>query len=414
MGVEDASREQRPSRGRPSGAGPLGGIRVVDLTQLYAGPYCTFLLAMAGADVIKVEPHAGDSLRNRTGRGGGALPFAMLNANKRTVTLNLKDERGRTLLLRLIETADVLVENFRPGVMDRLGLGRDALRARFPRLIYAAASGYGSDGPYRDYPAMDLTVQAFAGVIDSTGFPDQPPVKAGAALVDFMAGAHLYGAIVTALLHRLRDGKAVATEVAMLDSVYLSLASGLGLAMRAADDFVARTGNRHGGLSVCPYNVYPATDGYVAIICNSNANWHALVKALGRDDLDCNPRLATMAGRIERMEYIDAEIARETRKRGRDELFTLLNRGGAICGAVRTLREVIYDPLLRASGLLTEIDHPEYGRLVVARSPLRFFDQPGCNYEPSHALGADNDAVFGAEIGLSANDLAELRKADVI
>jgi CoA:oxalate CoA-transferase len=396
-----------------AGAGPLRGMRVVDLTRVYSGPYCTFLLAMAGADVIKVEPPEGDSLRNRRGPGGAALPFAMLNANKRTVTLNLKDEQGRALLMRLVATADVLVENFRPGVMDRLGLGRDAMRARFPRLVYASASGYGSDGPYRDYPAMDLTMQAFAGVMDSTGFPDQPPVKAGAALVDFLAGAHLYGAIVTALLRRERDGEGAATEVAMLDSLYLSLASSLGLAMQAGNEFVARTGNRHSGLSVCPYNVYPAADGYVAIICNTNVNWQALVRALGRGDLGSDPRFATMAGRIAHMDEIDAEIARETRRRRRDELFRLLNGAGAICGAVRTLREVIDDPLLHQSGLLRKIDHPEYGELVVARSALRFFDEEDCLYEPSHALGADNAAVFG-ELGLGADELAALRQAGVI
>ena len=399
-------------RARPDG--PLAGIRVIDLTQVYSGPYCTFLLAMAGADVIKVEPPQGDSLRNRKGPGGAALPFAMLNANKRTVTLNLKDEKGRTLLLRLLGTADVLVENFRPGVMDRLGLGRDSVRSRFPRLIYASASGYGHDGPYRDFPAMDLTVQAFAGLMDSTGFADKPPVKAGAAVADFLAGAHLYGAIVTALLRRQRDGQAVATEVAMLDSLYLSLASSLGLAMRAGDDFVARTGNRHSGLSVCPYNVYPAADGYIAIICNTNVNWRALARALGRDDLAADPRFATMAGRIAHMDDVDAEIARETRKRGRDELFALLNRSGAICGAVRTLREVMSDPLLHESGLLSEIDHPEYGKLVIARSCLRFSDQPDLAYEPSHALGADTAAVLGRELGCSDDELTELRTAGVI
>ena len=414
MGVEAASGE--PARAHAGGRGyaPLGDIRVVDLTRVYSGPYCTFLLAMAGADVIKVEPPTGDSLRNRRGPGGAALPFAMLNANKRTVTLDLKDERGRGLLLRLLANADVLVENFRPGVMDRLGLSRDALRARFPRLIYARATGYGSDGPYRDYPAMDLTMQAFAGVMDSTGFADRPPVKAGVAVVDFLAGAHLYGAVVTALLERERAGRALAAEVAMLDSTYLSLASSLGLAMRAGDAFVPRTGNRHSGLSVCPYNVYPAADGYVAIICNSNTNWQTLVKVLERDDLGADPRFATMAGRLAHMDEIDAEIARETRKHGRDALFTLLNGAGAICGAVRTLREVISDPLLHRSGLLTEIEHPEYGRLVVARSALRFSDQPDFVYQPSHALGADNDAVFGGELGLGDEELCALRKAGVI
>src|SRR5215211_865077 len=217
------------SRDSGAGGGPLHGIRVVDLTRVYSGPYCTFLLAMAGADVIKVEPPEGDSLRNRKGPGGAALPFAMLNANKRMVTLNLKEERGWLLLRSLMATADVLVENFRPGVMDRIGLGRDAVRAGFPRLIYASASGYGSDGPYRDYPAMDLTVQAMSGVMSITGFPENAPVKSGAALCDFFGGVHLYGAIVTALLHRERTGEGSQVDVAMLEAVYPSLASSIGM-----------------------------------------------------------------------------------------------------------------------------------------------------------------------------------------
>jgi len=345
---------------------------------------------------------------------GALVPFVMLNSNKRGVTLNLKSAAGRDLLIEMVRRSDVLVENFAPGVMDRLGIGARHLHKINPRLIYGSSSGYGKDGPYRDYPAMDLTMQAFAGVMDSTGFADRPPVKAGVAVVDFLAGAHLYGAVVTALLERERAGRALAAEVAMLDSTYLSLASSLGLAMRAGAAFVPRTGNRHSGLSVCPYNVYPAADGYVAIICNSNTNWQALVTALERDDLGADPRFATMAGRLAHMDEIDAEIARETRKHGRDALFTLLNGAGAICGAVRTLREVISDPLLHRSGLLTEIEHPEYGRLVVARSALRFSDQPDFVYQPSHALGADNDAVFGGELGLGDEELCALRKAGVI
>lgn len=338
----------------------------------------------------------------------------MINANKRMVTLNLKAKEGKDLLMRLVATADVLVENFRPGVMDRLGLGREALGALYPRLIYASASGYGSKGPYRDHPAMDLTVQAFSGVMDTTGYADRPPVKAGPAVVDFITGVHLYGGIVTALLNRERHGKAVSTEVAMIDAIYPSLASNLGSAMAADESYVPRTANRHGGLSVCPYNVYPAADGYIAIICNDNAHWHALAKTLGRDDLDTDARFGTMAGRVRHMEFIDTEIARETRKHGRDDLFQRLNRSGALCGPVRTLPEVLNDPKLRESGMLREIDHPEYGRLVVPQSAIRFSDQAGDAYEPSHGLGADNEAIFCAELGLSADELAALRKTGVV
>ena len=192
---------------------------VLDLSQIYNGPYATFLLATAGADVIKIEPPGGESLRRRGVVGGAALPFAMLNGCKQSLMLNLKHEGGKDILRSLVRQADVLVENFAPGVMQRLDLGADALQALNPRLIYAQSSGFGSTGPYRDYPAMDLTVQAMAGVMSITGFPDRPPVKAGPAVCDFFAGTHLYGAIVTALYERERTGVGRQVEVAMLDAV---------------------------------------------------------------------------------------------------------------------------------------------------------------------------------------------------
>ena len=181
-----------------NGRYPLSGITVIDLSHVYNGPYATFLMAMAGADVIKVEPVGGEHLRSRGDMGGAALPFAMLNSNKKSVTLNLKTEKGRNLLREMAARADILVENFAPGVTDRLGIGPADLHKINPRLIYGSSSGYGKDGPYRDYPAMDLVMQAMSGVINSTGFPDQPPVKSGAAICDFMARIHPYAAIMTA------------------------------------------------------------------------------------------------------------------------------------------------------------------------------------------------------------------------
>jgi formyl-CoA transferase len=395
-------------------ARPLDGIRIVDLSRIYAGPYATFMLAAAGAEVIKVEPIEGDSLRRRPARGNVPLPFVMINAGKRTVTLNLKAPEGRDLLLRLLANADVVVENFRPGVMDRLGLGRRALAEKFPRLIYASASGYGTHGPYRDHPAMDLTVQAFSGVMDATGYPDGPPIKAGPAIVDYITGAHLYGAIVTALLHRERHGGATPVEVAMIDAIYPSLASNLGSAFAGAEGYIHRTGNRHGGLMVCPYNVYPASDGYVAIICNDNAHWRALVGVLARDDLASDERFASMGGRVAHMDVIDAEIAKETVKYPRDELFARINQAGGLCGAVRTLPEVLNDPKLRASGMLIDVEHPEFGRVTVPQSAIRFPDLPPHAYAPSRTLGADNAAVYCDELGLGAAELAALRTTGVV
>lgn len=204
----------------PAAEYPLSGVTVLDLTQIYNGPYATFLMAMAGADVIKVEPLTGENLRSRGDLGGVAYPFAMLNANKKPVTLNLKTDEGKALLKEMVAKADILIENFAPGVMDRLGVGADVLRQINPRLVYGSSSGYGSDGPYRNYPAMDLVMQAMCGVINSTGFADQPPVKSGAALCDFFAGIHLYGAIVTALYERERTGQGRVVEVSMQDATF--------------------------------------------------------------------------------------------------------------------------------------------------------------------------------------------------
>src|SRR4029434_10676630 len=204
---------------------PLSGITVIDLSHIYNGPYATFLMAMAGANVIKVEPFAGEYLRSRGDLGGVALPFAMLNSNKKPVTLNLKSEKGRQLLKEMVKRGDILGENFAPGVMERLGVGAADLHKVNPRLVYGSSSGYGKDGPYRDYPAMDLVMQAMCGVIASTGHPDQPGVKSGAALCDFMAGIHLYAAIMTALYERERTRVGRAVEVSMQDATYASLAS---------------------------------------------------------------------------------------------------------------------------------------------------------------------------------------------
>jgi CoA:oxalate CoA-transferase len=390
---------------------PLAGIRVIDLTRIYSGPYCTFLMAMAGAEVIKIEPPEGETLRKRDGRHGASLPFAMLNANKRLVTLNLKSKKGAEIFTQLLQTGDVLVENFRPGVMDRLGFSKARLKEINPRLIVAQTSGYGNHGPYRDYPAMDLTVQAVSGIMDSTGYPDGPPVKAGPALVDFAAGTHLYCSIVTALFARERTGQALSTEVAMMEAIYPTLASNLALAVSTQDSYIARTGNRHGGMSLTPYNVYKASDGFVAIICNNERHWIALGKALKREDWAGDPKYNPLIERVNRMDQLDAEINAETSKYTRTQLFELLNKTGAACAPVRTLHEVLADPHLRARGMIHDIDHPEYGKLVVMNSPIHYGGVKQPEYRASGEMGADIEAIYGGELKLTKAELEDLRKA---
>ena len=380
-----------------SGHQPLAGITVVDLSQIYNGPYATFLMATAGARVIKIEQDGGEPLRRRGVVGGAALPFAMLNACKESVVLDLKSEEGLDALKALVRQADVLVENFAPGTTERLGIDADRMQAINPRLIYASSTGYGVDGPYRNYPAMDLTVQAMSGIMSITGFADRPPVKAGPALCDFVAGVHLYSAIATALYDREHTGVARRVSVSMQDAVYASLSSSLGMtwgSRDAVDPPPPRTGNRHGGLAESPYNVYPTTDGWIAIICVGDKHWHKLCRVMGRPDLIDDARFATLKDRVGMMDEVDRIVGSWTAQHSKEGAFRRMLDGGVPCAPVRTLAEVMEDENMHARGSLQWQDHPELGRIVIMHSPMRYAGADPVALEPSRALGADTDRIL--------------------
>lgn len=393
---------------------PLQGLLVLDFTQIYNGPYATFLMARAGAKVVKVEPLEGEHLRKRGSNGGAALPFAMLNSSKLSVTVDLKAPEGLALMGDLAARADVLVENFAPGVMERLGLGYAAMRERNPRLVYASGSGFGSDGPYRHYPAMDLTVQAISGVMSTTGEADGPPMKAGPAVCDFFGGVHLYGAIMTALFDRERSGQGRQVEVSMMEAVYVSMTSNLGLFFGSEGKGPMRTGNRHGGLSLCPYNVYPTRDGHIAIICNHETHWRGLLKAMDREELGQDPRMASMAARVANMALVDETVAAWTSQHAKQALFDRLLRERVPSAPVRDLGEVIRDEHLRARGMLHDLDHPEYGAITVPDSPLRFLGADRIPLRPSPRLGEHNARVYGELLGCNEAQLQALRDRRVI
>ena len=394
--------------------GPLAGIKVVDLSHVYNGPYATFLMAMAGAEVIKVEPQNGEHLRSRGDMGGAALPFAMLNSNKQAVTLNLKTQKGLELLKELVARADILVENFAPGVMDRLGVGAAILQELNPRLIYGSSSGYGKSGPYRDYPAMDLVMQAMSGVIAVTGYPDQPPVKSGPAVCDFSAGIHLYAAIMTALFERERTGKGKVVEVAMQDAIYASLASNLGMLYARGGDTPPRTGNRHGGLGISPYNVYPAKDGFVVINAPGDGHFRSILQAIGRPDLLDDPRYATRGARVAHMLEVDALLEGWTSQQPKTAIAATLLALAVPCAPVRELAEVVLDENMHARGSLQWVDHPELGRVVLPHSPFRFEGDARLPLSPSHGLGQDNAAVFGELLGHSETELVVFARDGVV
>lgn len=383
------------------------GLRVIDLSQIYNGPYATYLMALAGAEVIKIEPPDGEPLRKRAVVGGAGLPFAMLNGGKRSITLDLKSDEGKAALKELAATSDVLVENFSPGVMERLDVGADVLQAINPKLIYAASSGYGRDGPYAKYPAMDLTIQAMSGALYVTGYPDRPPVKAGPAIADFFAGIHLYGAIATALFERERTGIARRLEVSMQDSIYASLSSNFGLHWSSGGDpAMARNANRHGGLAECPYNVYPTANGHIAMICARDEHWAALARTMGTPELGADARYATLKERVARMDEVDDMVGAWTTLYDTETCFTMLMDARIPCAPVRTLSEVMADENMLARGSLIPIDHPQFGPIVIQQSPMRYDGATPLVPFPSETLGQSTDAVLETLTGLAPHAIA--------
>ena len=391
---------------------PLAGVTVLDFGQVYQGPYASLLMAQAGADVIKIEPPQGEPLRRRAPPGKSTtFPIAMLNSNKRAITLNLKHERGRELLFRMAEKSDVLLENFAPGVMDRLGVGWSVLREINPRLIYASGSGYGLSGPDRDNLAMDLTIQAVSGLIAATGFADGPPVKAGPAVVDFLSGIHLYAAVVTALFERAQTGKGRLVEVAMQEAAYATLTSSLE-AYWQSGKVPPRTGNAsHGRV---PINVYPTNDGYIAMNLAVEEHWHSLLKAMGREDLRDDPHFNSPAARLAHRGETDALIAAWTQTLGKMEIFAVAKRHRIPLAPVREVDEVMHDRHMHERGMLKWIEHDEIGRIVVPTSPLRFHGADPVDTQPSPKLAQHNTEIYGGWLGLSQDEIAALKSDAVI
>jgi CoA:oxalate CoA-transferase len=389
---------------------PLTGLRVLDLGRIYQGPWCGTLLALAGATVIKVEAPGGEPARGAN--GGTTVPVALLNPNKAAITLNLKSDRGRGLFLDLVRGADVVVENFGPGVMERLGVGAERLLAVNPRLIYGASTAYGVEGPDRDRLGMDVTLQAYSGVMSVTGFPGQPPVKAGVAFVDFLGGTHLYAGIVTALYERERTGQGRIVDVAMIDTVYPTLSSNLAGWYR--DGATPQTGNGHGGSGLVPYNVYPAADGHVAIIVLTADHWRRLCEAMGRPGMADDDRFRSNGRRYHNLAALEEAITAWTSSLSRDDLVDALADARVPAAAVREVSEVMEDPSLHERGALQRIDHPELGEMVVPNSPLRFRGTAPLPLRPSPAVGEHNVAVYGEWLGLTPEEVEGLAADGVV
>jgi crotonobetainyl-CoA:carnitine CoA-transferase CaiB-like acyl-CoA transferase len=366
-------------------------------------------MAMAGADVIKIEPQHGDMSRRRA--RDGDYPFRALNGCKRGVVLNLKTVRGKELLIALARKADVLIENFAPGVMPRLGLGPEVMLAANPRLVYASASGFGSTGPYADKLALDLTIQAMSGLMSATGEKGGRPLKAGAPVADFMSGAHLYGAVVTALFERERTGKGRHLEVAMLETMFAPLLPAVGHSY-SSNGVPERSGNRHLADSYVPFDTFETKDGWVAIVCGTDDHWSKLAKAMGRCDLAADASLRDLKGRIERIDFVTDQIAQWTRSLTREQVAAVCEKNKVPAAPLKDVTEILTDPHLHERGFLS--DQPtEAGPVALPNSPMRYDGSALRTLEPPPALGQHTDEVLAELCGLGKAELEELRRTGV-
>lgn len=397
--------------GEPRRAAPLDGVLVLDLGQVYNGPYCGWLLAQLGARVIKVESPTGDIVRARTRDPRGPYSYLMLNSDKESIVLNLKTEQGREVFLDLAAHADVLIENFSVGVMDRLGLDWETLRRRNPRLVHGSGTAFGLTGPYARLSAMDLTVQAMSGLINATGFADGPPVKSAAAVADFLGAVHLCVGVLAALLERERSGLGQRVESSMHEAALISLCSSISALVDGAGAVPERTGNRHPALSVAPYNVYEAADGFVAINCPSQGHWTALAEAMGQPELVADERFQGPMERTESMGELDEIVEAWTCQQPRNALVAQLSAAQIPCAPVLSLSEVLEDQHLWARGALVTVDDPERGPLQLPTSPVRMHGQsPKGPPRPAPNLGQHTAAVLAEVLGLDETRLAELRE----
>ncbi|MCS5681508.1 MAG: CoA transferase [Actinomycetota bacterium] len=387
---------------------PLDGITVLDLGQIYQGPYAGFLLSMAGARVIKIEQTRGEPLRAR----GDSLPYAALNSSKEAVTLDLKSSEGREMFLGLAASADVVLVNYAPGVPEKLGIDAESLWKVNPQLVFAHASGFGLSGPDSAQTAMDITVQAHMGPMSVTGHPDQPPVKAGVAFVDFLGGAHLYGAIVSALFDAQRTGKGRLVETSMAEATYHTLCSNmLSWHQTGASP---RTGNKHAAMGVAPYDVYQCSDGHVALISVTNRHWRSVLEVIGREDLLTDPRFRHNTDRAAHMGAVDELVEEWTRQRSREEVASLLGAAGVPIAVVRNVEEVVKDQHLIERQFLQWVSHPTLGEIPLPHSPLRFHGSTLRELDLFHAIGEDNESVYGEFLDLTAAEIEALRERGVV
>lgn len=393
--------------------GPLTGFTVLDLTRVLSGPYCTMVLGDLGARIIKVEqPGKGDDTRawGPPFIGDESAYFLSINRNKESVTLDYKPAAGRAVLERLVAQADVLVENFRPGTLERAGFGWEAMHERFPRLVYASIAGYGQTGPRRNEAGYDAVMQAEGGLMSVTGEADRPGYRLGVAITDMVSGLYCAQGITAALLARERSGRGQRVDIGMLDTTAALLT------YQAANWFATgktpqRQGNRHA--TIAPYETFTTADGEIVIAVGNDEIWKRFCPAAGLPELAGNPRFATNKDRMANYDEMRPPIDRVFRTATSAEWIARLNAAGVPNGEVRDIGQMLNDPHLAAREMVQTLMHPTIGATRVIGAPIKLSDTPASLRTAPPVLGQHTDAVL-AELGYTPAEVAALRNTRVV
>ncbi len=392
---------------------PLSGLKVIDLSRFIAGPYCTMKLGDMGAEVIKVEtPGKGDDSRELGPPflEGESAYYLSFNRNKKSITLNLREEKAKEILRQLIADADIFVENFRIGVTEKMGLTYEDVRKIKEDIIYCSITGYGHNSPYREKPSFDVMIQGEAGLMSITGFPDGPPQRLGVAIADILGGFHAVEGILLALLVKNKTGKGQFIDVSLMDSIIAILTYQAGNYL-ATGETPQRVGNRHP--MITPYESFETADGYVIFAVGNQRLWESFVKALGREELNSDPRFADIQSRNQHSAELKAIIEEITRQEKTEKWVAVMEEAGVPCGRIRTIDQVLTDPHVAVREMVVEMEHPLAGMIKLIGVPTKLSLTPGAVTLPPPTLGQHTEEILNA-LGYSKNEIAEMQEQGVI
>ena len=390
-------------------AGPLKGIRVLDLTRILAGPYATMILRDLGAEVIKIEqPGVGDEARDfGPFKNDFSLYFMSVNRGKKSITLNLKSPRGKELFLELVKGSDLLVENFRPGTMEKLGLDYESLKTHHPSLLYAACSGFGQTGPYATRGAYDMIIQGMGGIISITGEPDRPPVRVGTSIGDITSALFTAIGILSALRHRDQTGEGQLIDVGMLDCQVAILENAM-VRYFSTGDIPRPLGRRHPAIT--PFEIFESADSYVVIAIGNNELWRKFCEHVDHPELIDDERFHTNALRTENHESLFPILAEIMCRRTTDEWVEALEAIGVPCGPVNTVDKVANDPQVLARDMIAEVEHDTTGTVQIPGIPIKLSETPGQIDAPAPNLGEHTSEILTGLLGLGAEEVNQLKQ----